>query len=90
MVYTLKERQANGRLGAYVNHSRNSSFETTRAARAAFDKRFELEVDPDNLLDPAERARRALSARKAFFCRLALNSAKARRLRREQGNGGAV
>jgi len=89
MVYTLKERQANGRLGAYVNHSRNSSRETTRAARAAFDKRFEAQVDPDGTLDPAERARRALSARKAYYCRLSLRSVQARRQRKAARTGGA-
>lgn len=38
-------------------------------------------VDPDNLLDPTERARRAEHARKAYFARLAFKSAKARAAR---------
>ena len=41
--------------------------------------RFEREVDPDGVLSPEERARRAGHARKAYFTRLALQSAKARR-----------
>jgi len=50
----------------------------TAPARAAFLERFEREVDPDGLLDPRERARRAEHARKAYFLRLALASAHAR------------
>lgn len=55
--------------------------EATRKAREAFEERFEREVDPDGLLDPSERARRAGHARKAYFARLALKSAQARRRR---------
>jgi hypothetical protein len=51
----------------------------TAPAREAFDRRFEREVDPDGTLPPSERARRAEHARKAYFARLALASAKARR-----------
>lgn len=51
----------------------------TAPARAAFLKRFEDHVDPYGVLDPAERARRAESKRRAYFKRLALKSAQARR-----------
>ncbi len=51
----------------------------TAPARRAFDERFERQVDPDGSLPPAERARRAGHARKAYFGRLALKSAQARR-----------
>ena len=50
----------------------------TQAARDAFLSRFEQQVDPEGRLAPEERARRAESARKAHFQRLALASAKAR------------
>jgi hypothetical protein len=50
----------------------------TAPARAAFLSRFEREVDPDGVLDPQERARRAEHAKKAYFMRLALASSKAR------------
>ncbi|MEV4212931.1 hypothetical protein [Micromonospora sp. NPDC049662] len=56
---------------------------STAAARQAFRDRFEREVDPEGVLPPQERARRAESARSAFYSRLALKSARARRLRRE-------
>lgn len=51
----------------------------TSAGRAAFMARFDNEVDPGRVLDPVERGRRADSARKAYFLRLALASAKARK-----------
>lgn len=60
----------------------------TAPARAAFMDRFEREVDPDGTLDPAARARRAEHARKAYFTRLALQSAKARRRSPSSGPGG--
>ncbi|MGH3968892.1 MAG: hypothetical protein ACRET2_07960 [Steroidobacteraceae bacterium] len=43
--------------------------------------KFEQQVDPDGELSPAERAKRAANARKAYFARLALKSAQARRRR---------
>ena len=51
----------------------------TAPARAAFEARFEREVDPAGVLSAQERARRAGFARRAYFARLALLSAKARR-----------
>lgn len=68
-----------GRIGAYRLHATHDPKETTKAARTAFLARFELEVDPDGLLSPTERARRADSARKAYFAKLAHQSAKSRR-----------
>lgn len=55
----------------------------TAPGRSKFDARFEAQVDPDGVLDPAERARRAASARSAYFKALALKSAKSRRARRK-------
>ncbi|MDP9393843.1 MAG: hypothetical protein M3Q27_06080 [Actinomycetota bacterium] len=60
----------------------------TAPARAEFDRRFERQVDPDGVLEPAERARRAGHARKAFFARLTLKSAQARS-RKAQGGAAA-
>jgi hypothetical protein len=51
---------------------------------------FEREVDPDGVLDPRERARRAEHARKAYFLRLALSSAHARAARRAGGGPSAA
>lgn len=69
------------RLAAHVLHSRTDSREVTKAARAAGPASltfFEKQVDPDGKLTEAERTRRAESARKAHFTRLALRSAQAR------------
>lgn len=62
----------------------------TAPARAALMARFEREVDPDGSLPPDERARRAENKRKAYFQRLALKSAKARRARAVVADGVAA
>lgn len=62
----------------------------TAPARAAFLSRFEREVDPDGVLEPEERARRAEHAKKAYFLRLALASRNARAAKkRPAGDNGA-
>lgn len=48
----------------------------TAPARAGLLARFEREVDPDGTLSPHERAKRADSARRAFYTRLALTRRK--------------
>ena len=53
---------------------------TANARKAMLDK-FERQVDPNGTLAQAERAKRAEHARKAYFKRLALKSAQARRRR---------
>lgn len=53
-------------------------------------QRFEREVDPDGILAPDERARRAESKRRAYFQRLALKSAHARRARTVVAEGEAA
>jgi hypothetical protein len=78
---TPYERVLRARAAAYVLHSHRDSRELTAPARKAFNDRFEREVDPERLLDTAERARRAQAAKKAYFTRLAMRSARARRLR---------
>ena len=70
-----------GRIGAHVMHSQHDAHETTKAARAAVVQKFEDEVDPERILDPADRAARAVSARKAYMLRLSMKSARVRRER---------
>lgn len=53
-------------------------------------RRFEDQVDPERTLTPGERARRAEHARKAYFARLALKSAKARAARKLVAEGEAA
>ena len=76
MDYTLL-----GRIGAYKMHSLYDARETTKAARAAFNARFDDEVDPERILDPADRAARAAAARKAYMLGMSLKSARVRRER---------
>jgi hypothetical protein len=52
---------------------------TPARARAGLEAKFLREVDPDGVLPEAERIRRAECAKRAFYGRLALASAKARR-----------
>lgn len=76
------ERVLLGRIGGYTALSRHNAYEMTKAARKGFESKFEREVDPEGMLEPQDRARRAEMARKAYFARLALLSAQARRRRR--------
>jgi hypothetical protein len=81
-------RALRARMAAHHLHARIvDEAAHTAPARAAFLGRFEREVDPEGVLDPRERARRAQHARKAYFLRLALASAHARQARR--GGGGS-
>lgn len=73
------EMARRGRIGAHRLHSLYDSRELTAPGRRAFLAKFEREVDPEGTLPEAERKRRAASARKAHFARLARLSAQARR-----------
>jgi hypothetical protein len=76
---TPTERSLRAKLAAHERWARQDGRTGTEKARAAFLAGFEAKVDPDGVLSPEERRRRAESARKAHFARLALASAKARR-----------
>jgi len=74
------ERILRARIAAHALHAKVSDPAShTAPARAVFLSRFEREVDPEGLLDPKERARRAEHAKKAYFLRLAIASAAARK-----------
>jgi hypothetical protein len=73
-----EQRSQRARIAAHAMHAKNDVRRTTAAGRDAFMARFEREVDPDGVLDQAERARRAEHARKSYFAKLAYLSAKAR------------
>lgn len=82
MAATESELALAGRIGAHKSWANTEDRAArTAPAREAFNRRFEDEVDPDRKLDPAERARRSESARKAYYAGLALKSAQARRRR---------
>ena len=82
---TPEQRTLRARLGARAMHARHDPRQTTAAGRAAFLSRFEREVDPDYVLEPAERQRRAGQALQAHMSRLALASSKARGRRKRGG-----
>jgi hypothetical protein len=76
---TPAQRVLRARLAAHASWAKTGDRTArTKPAADAFMARFEREVDPDNLLEPAERLRRAESAKKAYFQRLALASSRAR------------
>jgi hypothetical protein len=79
---TPTERSLRAQIAAHESwaHTEDRPARTANARKAMLDK-FETQVDPDGILPPAERAKRAEHARKAHFKRLALKSARARRRR---------
>ena len=70
-----------GRIGAHMAHAKHGGEAMTRAARKGFMARFEREADPDGVLPPEERARRAEHLKRAYFTGLALKRAENRRAR---------
>jgi hypothetical protein len=79
---TKQDRITRARIGAYTLHANCADPKAhTAPARRAFLGKFEQQVDPNGLLSPGERLRRAQLARKAHMQRLALRSAQSRRMR---------
>ena len=79
MTSTPQQRSIQGRMAAHVMHSEHDALKTTAKARAKFLGRFEKQVDPEGVLSPQERAKRARHAKSAYFQRLAMRSAQVRR-----------
>jgi hypothetical protein len=79
-AHTPSDRRLIGQQAAHTRwaHEPNRTA-ATAAGRAAFEARFELAVDPDGVLAPHERAKRAENARKAHFAAMARKSAASRR-----------
>jgi hypothetical protein len=66
------ERAHWGRIGALASWKQTADpTGRTAPARRAFDDRFDREVDPEGVLDPTERARRAGYAKREYYARLA-------------------
>jgi hypothetical protein len=82
MALTASQRSTRARLAAHTRWAGESdTLAATAPARKAAMSRFEREVDPDGTLPPAERARRAKHALKAYMLSLALKSAQSRAAR---------
>lgn len=76
-------RQQIGRLGAHTKWAQTEDrTAATQPARDGLMRKFEDQVDPDRVLPTAERAKRAESARKAHYQRLALKSVQSRRAKK--------
>jgi len=77
--WTPERRSLNARYASHDLHAQVADESAhTAPARAAFMGRFEREVDPDGVLSPEDRERRARHARKAYFLKLQIASSKAR------------
>jgi hypothetical protein len=83
------ERVLRARGAAHAKHSKYDAKAAMDKARVAFLARFERLADPEGRMPAAERQRRAQQLRSAYFARLALASAKARRARRPAKGGEA-
>lgn len=84
MASTPAERRLAAQIAAHESWAQTPDRSArTAKARAALMAKFEAEADPEGKMLPSERARRAEHLRKAHFQRLALASAKARRIAKE-------
>lgn len=79
MPLSPTERSLRARSAAYTRWANTDPAEASAAARRRIEDRFEREVDPDGVLEPSERTRRAQLAKRAYFAKLALKSSQARR-----------
>lgn len=70
------QRTLRARAAAHALHAQGGT--TTTAATSAFRARFDRAVDPEGILDPAERARRADHAFRSYMAGLALKASRAR------------
>lgn len=80
MAETPAQRSLRARMAAYASwaSTEDRTARTAPAVKASMD-RFEKQVDPEGKLPPKERQKRAESARKAHFARMAYRSAQVRR-----------
>lgn len=76
MSLSPAQRTLRARAAAHALHAQGGT--STKAGTSAFLERFEREVDPDGILTPEERARRAAHARKSYMAALALKASRAR------------
>jgi hypothetical protein len=79
MTLTPEQRSLRARLAVLARWSNEDPSEQMKIARSKFDERFYHQVDPDSLLPPEERERRAMAARKAYFTALAYKRSRARK-----------
>jgi hypothetical protein len=74
MTLTPQQRSESARRAALIRWAREPDrTAATRAAREAAYSRFEAEVDPEGVLPPAERRKRALSLQAAHMIKMRLS-----------------
>lgn len=80
MTLTPAERVLRSKMAAHRSwaNTEDRTARTAKARQAAAD-RFEKQIDPEGKLPTEERAKRAESARKAFYAEMAFKSARSRR-----------
>jgi hypothetical protein len=66
----LTPHQRNSRLGGLIAASRVDVKARAEKAQAGFLRRLETEVDPEGVLEPEERTRRAVALRRAWLIRI--------------------
>ena len=79
-----ESRHLRAKAAANARLARTPGSEVIRPATEAWKQRFYDEVDPDRVLDPDERARRAHHAMRSHMARMSLAARKARKQRAEQ------
>lgn len=79
LAFDAEEMARRARTRASVTHARHDARELTSPARAAFAATVKKQIDPDGVIPPDERWRRATHARKAHMARLARLSVLARK-----------
>lgn len=85
MTLTPAQRSLRSRIASHTRWANcDDRIAATQPARDAFRDRWLDQVDPDRVLPPVERAKRAEHAMKAHMTRMALASAKARARRRRR------
>jgi hypothetical protein len=88
---TAAQRRQRARIAAIERSAHNDTKALAVPLRAGYWRRFLLQVDPEGVLDDAERERRARAAHRAYMLKLALRSSRVRQARkatREAGAGG--
>lgn len=78
---TPEQLSQRGRLAAHTRWASEDPSTQAQRGQAGLLAKFEREVDPEGVLPPAERTRRAVQARKAHMARLSYRSSRARQTR---------
>jgi hypothetical protein len=80
VTFPASDARQRARIGALARWARTGDrVAATAPARAAFMRRFEVQVDPDGRMAPRERTQKAEYARRAHMAALARRSAAVRR-----------